>query len=231
MGPRAAPNPGSFQQPVPVWPMPQGAVPGAPAFESAHDKKIRTLGQVAFVLSLVELAYCAYRMFSSAVMGPLMRWYFESLLGRSGMRKVPFLEGMGDFMTKIAIAEVVRSVPFVVASVVLLRISLRLKRAEPAALDDARKWLFWALGAIAVSILVQAVVTLPATMEWQEKFVAAMPAMPPPGTRGAPPFDMKQMITMMTMASSLVGLLFGSVMMAVFPVVVYVWAGKLKEPG
>jgi hypothetical protein len=102
-------------------------------------------------------------------------------------------------------------------------------RAPPApgclaALGAARQWALAALGVVAVSLLVQIVAIVPPTMDYQARIVELLPTAP----RTKAPFDVKEFTSSMTMVSVALGLAFGAVGMSVWPVILYVWAGRLR---
>jgi hypothetical protein len=79
-----------------------------------------------------------------------------------------------------------------------------------------------------VSVRIQVFVTMPAMTEYVDTIVKSLP--PPRSRPGAPPpFDIRAFMGVMTTASTVVSLLFGTALMAVFPVVAYVWAGRLDR--
>jgi len=216
-----------MQSAPPLWNSPQpGAPPGGQA--SPFTKRCETLGNVALALGALELLSSVQRL-----LGPL---FGKAILDfqRTIMPKTPhgpsmddLMDAGKDLMAKVAIWEAVRAVPFLVATAVLIWIALRLRKAEPAALRAARTWSFAALGVVAVSTVLQVLVTIPATMEYQQAVVKMMTKVP--AGPSAPPIDMGAMMSRVTMISSIIGLLAGVAFLSAWPIVLYVWAGKLQK--
>jgi hypothetical protein len=115
-------------------------------------------------------------------------------------------------------------VPFVVATCVLLWIAIRVRRGDTKALGAARTWALAALGVVATSALVQVLVTIPATMEYQRQVMDAMAVLPP---RAKAPFDIKGVMSAATIVGSIGGLVMGTMLLSVWPVTLYLWAGRL----
>jgi hypothetical protein len=202
---------------------PAGAPPAAPV--APLVKRYETFGNVSLALAALEGLLCVQRMFS-----PLLT---RSAFGfqRSLMPKTrggPPIDEIMDAAQKlgqsIAVWEAVRAVPFLIASAVLGWIALKLRKGEPAALHAMRKWTFAALGVVLLSTVIQALATVPATMEYQKAVVALMPASPP---GAAAPFDFGAFMSTFTLAITIAGLIAGAVFMSIWPIVAYVWAGKL----
>ena len=128
------------------------------------------------------------------------------------------------FAKRIAVWEALRTIPFLLATVFLLWIALRLRKGDMEALRSAQTWMFSAFAAIAVSLLIQILVTVPATLEYQHQ-VATLMLTPPAGK--SPPVAMREMMSAMTMVVTIVGVVIGTLVLSVWPVVFYVWAGRL----
>jgi hypothetical protein len=201
--------------------------PGAPAGRAPPSpaKRMATLGTVCLVLSILELLYCLQRLLSPL----LTRSAFE--MQKSLLRSLPtappanpVMDAAADFMARIAVWEVTRTVPFIVATCFLLWIAIRLRRGDARALVTARTWMFFALAAVLVSALIQVLFTVPAAMDYERHLMAVMPAMP---ASSAAPFDVKAVTSAVTMVSTIVGLVGGTLFLSVWPVVLYVWAGRL----
>jgi hypothetical protein len=178
------------------------------------------------VLAILELLYCAQKLVSQIFSHSMIEGQ-RSLFPTTphGPPMNAMLDAAQALSRRIAPWEIGRTLPYVAATVLLLLIAIRLRRGEVAALVTARQWAFAAFGVVAVSLLIQIVAILPATMDYQRVIVESMPAAPA-GT-GAPPFDMKQMMSSMTLVGTLVGLVMGTAFMSAWPIVLYVWSGKL----
>jgi hypothetical protein len=200
---------------------PPAAPPAPPAAVS-----VRTLGTTALVLGILELCYCGFRLVSQALNATILA------AEKSMFRTTPHGPPMGALMDeaqvyahRIAPWEMLRTVPFAVATGVLVWIAVRLRRGDEGALEAARRWIYWALGAVVFSLLVQLVFTLPATMEYQRHVVAAMPVLP--GHGGAPPVDTRELMGSMTLVSTILGVVFGTAFLSAWPIVFHVWSGRL----
>ena len=77
------------------------------------------------------------------------------------------------------------------------------------------------------SALIQALVTVPATIAYTQQVMDMMPDMPTGAS--APPFDVKEIMAVITKVSTMVGLVLGTLVLAIWPIVLHVWAGKLMR--
>ena len=210
----------------PLWPAgpPPGAPPGTRAPPSPARRR-ETLGTVCLVLSIIELLYCGYRLLSPLLSRGILdaeKAFFRSM--PTGAPAKPMMDAAEAFMARIAVWEAARTVPFAVATCFLLWIAIRLRRGDAGALRAARTWMPFALGVVAVSALIQALVTVPATLEYQRQVVDLMPAM---SSGAKAPFDVKAVTSAVTMVSAIAGMALGTLFLSVWPVVLYVWAGRL----
>jgi hypothetical protein len=188
------------------------------------EQRCRSLGTLCLVLGILEIVYCGQKLILQLLNSRIVR--AERALLPSG----PYAPSATTFHEAEALArriapwETARTVPFVVAAVVLLFIARRLREGDLSALGAARQWALAALGVVAVSLLVQIVAVVPPTMDYQARVVELLPA--PPRSRA--PFDVGQFTSMATMIGMGLGLALGAVGMAVWPVILYVWAGRLR---
>jgi hypothetical protein len=214
-------------QPAPLWN--DALPPGARPFPDAPlrpDKRYVTCGTTCLVLAAADLLYSLQKVLGSVLSGPLIE--FEKTMLASGKHPVAMpgvLDAASDFLARIAFWESLRMVPYVIAGGVLLWIGARIRRGDARGLRAARTWVWCALGVVLVSALVQLLVTVPATMEYQRRIVAALPVLP--ASARPPPFDIKRMMSTFTIAFSTLGLVTGTATMATWPIVLYVWAGRL----
>jgi hypothetical protein len=210
------------QQAPPVWDQPS---PGAPRGPRSPAQRYETLGTTCLALSIGELLYCLWRLLSplvSRTMIEAQRRMLPSNAGGVPMAKIT--DAAQSFMAQIQVWEAVRTVPFLVATAFLLWIALRLRKAEEKALFAAKAWGLWALGAVVVSVLIQILITVPATIEYQRAVVDLIPTMP---AGASTPFDVKKMTSSITIISTVMGLVIGTVAMAAWPIALYFWASKL----
>jgi hypothetical protein len=210
--------------------MPQHPVPNASG-PASLQKRCASLGTTFMVISIVELAYGVL-----ALVGPLLRRPMLEL--QRGMFSDASPPAMGamlgageDFMNRIALWEALRAVPFAVTAALLLRIALRLRKGDASALRAAQRWVPWALGAIAVSLAIQAMVTVPATLEYQRKLLDVMP-MPSARGGGALPIDIQRMTSAITTVSVIFGAAMGGLFWVIWPVTLHFWTRKiLRDTG
>jgi hypothetical protein len=186
---------------------------------------METLGTVCLVLSIIELLYCLQRLLSPLLTRNVLE--MQKVLFRtlpSAPPTNPIMDAAETFMARIAVWEITRTVPFVLCTGFLLWIAIRLRRGDARALVAARTWMAFALAAVLVSALIQILFTVPMAMEYQRHVMEAMPAMP---GAAAAPFDVKTMTSTITMVSTIAGLVLGTLFLSVWPVVLFVWAGRL----
>lgn len=211
-----------------------GGPPGYPpgrAFVHPLTRRFNTLGTVSLVLAGLEIAYGFWKLASAALTGVLLQAE-RALLGSvslPGPMPAPvsgMLAAVEDFTRTIALWEALRALPFMVASTFLVFIALRIRRGERQALFTARTWVWWALGAVAFSALLQLATTIPATIAYQRQITGLMHTAPRSGP-GAAPFYVKQLTDSWMMASTLMGLIMGTAFLATWPIVLRVWSDRL----
>lgn len=214
---------------------PAEIAPGAPPGQVAPAaRRFETIGTLSLVLGLTECLSSLYQLLGS-VMGRAMIEAQQRLIagllagakGAGAATPPAILGAVDDLMRRISVANALRALPFLVASAVLVAIALRLRRGDTSALRAARTWAFAALGVVAISALVQLFVTVPAMLEYGRRIAAAMPV--PTSGRGAPPFDVGRLVNGVMLVSSLGTAIVGSLVLAVWPVALIVWAGKLDR--
>lgn len=234
---QAHPGQGQWQEPYgqqpygqqPYGQQPYGQPPyGQPPYGPAAgvNASLSTLGTVCIVLGVIELFLCG--------------WYYLNLLIGSDFftpsfpTTGPAAAMVGDIMAaakvfteKIAVANAVRSIPYTVATVFLILLGVALRRGEIRALERARAWSLWAFGAIAISLLVQVLVTFPATMDYQRAITKSITSVTSKGK--APPFDFAAMMDTMMIVSTVIGAVVGTLTMSIWPVTLRIWAGKLQK--
>ncbi|HVY47154.1 MAG TPA: hypothetical protein VHB21_14805, partial [Minicystis sp.] len=137
------------------------------------------------------------------------------------------LAAIDAYLARIALPETLRTLPLLACAVALFVLGLRVRRGAPGALGAVQIWAYWMAAAIVVSVGVQIAFTLPATTEYAASLSKAMP-MPPPRGGAAPRFDPGAFIGLVTTAATGLGIALGAVVYAVLPVVLHVWAGKLR---
>jgi hypothetical protein len=184
------------------------------------------LGTLCLALGILEIVYCGQRVIFQLMNARIVAAE-RALLPSGPHGPSPAIYAEGEALAhRVAPWEIARMVPFVVAAVVLLFIARRLRASDLAALGAARQWALAALGVVVVSVLVQIVAIVPPTMAYEERVVELMPR---PSSAHPPPFDVGQVTASMTMIGVVMGLAIGAVAMSVWPVILYVWAGRLQR--
>jgi hypothetical protein len=190
-------------------------------------RRCAQLGTVCLVLGILELVYCGQKVIFQLLNARIVAAE-RTLLPSGPHGPSPAIYAEGEALARrVAPWEIARMVPFVVAAVVLLFIARRLRAGDLAALGAARQWALAALGVVVVSVIVQIVAIVPATVAYQQRLVELLP--PPSSAAHPPPFDVGQMMSSMTMVGVAMGLAMGAVVMSVWPVILYVWAGRLQR--
>jgi hypothetical protein len=212
------------QQSPPLWNQPYpGQQPGAHPFA----KRFETLGNVSLGLGIGELLYCLWRLVSPLLSQAMVGAQRGMLAGtKSAGRMVGINDAAQAFMAKIQLWEALRTLPFLVVTAFLIWIALRIRKGDAKALAVAKLWSLGALGAVAVSVVIQIVVTVPATMEYQRAIVDLLPTMP---SGSSAPFDVKKMTSSITIISTVIGLFFGTVILSAWPIALFFWASKLQR--
>lgn len=213
--PPGAPSPGFAPY------APPGAVPAAPAGDGT-----RRLGTVALVLGIIELAYGGFHIIVEAFNSVLIEAERPLFPTRPRGPDMSAMLDQGHELAKaVAPWEIARTVPFLVLAAMLVWIATRLRRGDASALRVARQWALAAFGCIALSLLVQGMITMPATVEFQRKMFEAMPI--PPTAKGAAAPDVRGLMSSMTIVGALLGLVFGAAFYSAWPIVLLVWSGRL----
>lgn len=194
---------------------------------TALATRCASLGNVCLVLGLLEIVYCGQKAIVQLLSGRIVA--AERVLLPKAPHAAPaaMYGAAQDFARLVAPWEIARLVPFVLASVVLLFIARRLRAGDVSALGTARQWAVAALGVVALSALIQIVAIIPPTLEYQRRVVELLP--PPPHGRAAPPFDIGRIVASATTFGAVMGLAMGTVVLSVWPVGLFVWAGRLRR--
>ncbi len=201
------------------------AVPGAPLPTSA-DKRIKTLGTTALVLAILDLVWCLYKIGSAAISVPMMAFQRKMVPPASPGTPAGFeqlFEDMQENMVTLAAWDAARQVLFAIASAFLVYIALRLLRSDASALSLAQTWTWGAFAVIVVSIGIQAAVIYPMQMDYLERmqeFIASS---------GPMPSGFGSTIEAFSLVSIIVTLVGGTIVMAVWPIVLRIWADRLQD--
>lgn len=196
---------------------------GRPYPVPLHDR-IRSLGTLALVLAIMQIASTVLGLLSNLGSGSMMGFQ-RQMMGGAAQSDAIF-KAAEEFSGRIAIAEALRGVPFAIASGWLLMIATRLRRGDVRALKPAHEWPFLAFGVLVLSVIVQLTITVPATMEYQQRIFSAMPAMP---KGSGAPFDMGAMMNTIMTGAAYGSLVMGTLIMAIWPIVLRVWSGRLSR--
>ncbi len=190
------------------------------------EKSLDSIGTACLALSALELVYCAEHVVSQLLgalqmKGPLAGWPGMPHAGPAEAQLDRMKDAIGGVMTKLAVWEAVRMIPFLVATSFLLWIAVRLRRGDATALHAARKWTLGAFAAIAVSLAIQLLVTMPMMTDAFGRFFASFPG-------SSSVFDDPLLHTVMRVGT-LVVTAGGALFMSVWPIVLLLWSGRLIE--
>ena len=203
---------------------PSGPTPGGPFQTKPGEKPFEKIGKVSLILAILELVVCAWKLITPMIsknMVDAQRGMFPS--GPYAPNAEEMMKAAHEFTARIGPWEGLRALPFAIASAFLVNIAVRLRNGDRSALFTARKWVIGAAVAIAISCVIQALVIMPATMDYQHKIFSLM-KMPP--TAGAP-FDIQKLMNSIMGSAAIVGLVIGAGFMAGWPIGLYMWSGKL----
>jgi hypothetical protein len=115
---------------------------------------------------------------------------------------------------------IAREVPFLVASLWLVVLALRLRGGDEAALGRLKIWCYAALGVVGLSVVIQVVAVLPQIASYQQAMFDAVPA-------GAP--GLGQAMGPFVSVATAVSVFLGAIFMAAWPVVLWIWIDKLAR--
>jgi hypothetical protein len=203
------------------------SVPGAPTM--APDKRTQTIGLVALILGILEAVYALYQLLGSLLSGAFIHWeksFFGGMPGasRSAMNPAMF-DAMERMVRRIAVGQSLRMVAFLAVTAWLIIIAMQLRRGSIQALETAKSWTWLALGAIGLSILLQAFVLLPAQIAYQQEVFKTLPTAP----GRPPPAGLMDGISMATNAMMVGTVFFGAILMAIWPIALRVWADRIQK--
>lgn len=129
-----------------------------------------------------------------------------------------------ELASTLAVWELLRALPFLAANAALFWIALRMRKGERRSLDHARKWIYGAMAALAVSVVIQATVTIPATLAFSRKLVEGIPKPPGPA-----PFDLGAFTGSLTLMSSIMSAAFSTLALAAWPIILWIWSARLEK--
>jgi hypothetical protein len=203
----------------PAWGAPSGA--GLP-----KDDRLVTLGIVCLVFGILKLLWVLYQIGSSA----FAVFAFEAMISIVNATKVVLpvaaTKAMAlaeDLVFVNAFTTMGRVLPFGVLAGVQIHLGLRLHGADRAALLAVRKLVWWSVGAIVVSLLVQAIFVIPAQVEFARRlFDDVLRAVPWPGgvsplatwTPPSPVWAITQPVVV-------------AVAQTTWPIGLWIWSGRL----
>lgn len=199
---------------------------GPPYPVPLHDR-MRSLGTLALVLALMQIVSTVLGLLSNLGSGSMMGFQ-RQMMGGGAAQSEAIFKAAEEFSSRIAIAEAIRGVPFAIASGWLLMIATRLRRGDVRALKPASAWPFLAFGVLVLSVIVQLAISVPATMEYQQRIVSGMPAMP---KGSGAPFDFAAMMEAIMTGAAYGGVVMVTLAMSIWPIVLRVWSGRLlRDP-
>lgn len=180
---------------------------------------MRVAGDALPRAGILEIVYCALK-------GVLQLLNTRILAAERRLMPSPAIFSAAETMSRRIVPwEIARTVPFAVASVVLLFIARRLRAGDLGALAVARQWAIAALGVVGVSLIVQFVAVVPATLDYQTKLADSLPS----ASRTGAPFDVGAMMSSLTMMGMVTSVGMGALILSAWPIVLYVWAGRLQR--
>jgi hypothetical protein len=189
-------------------------------------QRYRTLGTTCLVLGLLEVLYCVQRLLSQLFRGSIVDAQRSMIPGvPGGPNTQAIMDAAREMMDRIALWESLRTIPFLVATGFLLWIALRLREGEARALFAARRWVLGAFAAIAVGVVIQVVWTMPAMAEYQRKIMGSI--LPIAGGDAASSVDVKEIVESIGALSVVLGVVGGTLVLSAWPIVLYVWSGRL----
>lgn len=203
----------------------QAAPPGALRPTGIVDSRLKTLGTLCIVLAGCQLAYFLYTLASSAfsvIAVSSLRAFVGGKVGPVPPEATKLADSMESLMWMTALGTILRMVPYALLSGVLIWIGARINRGDRSALETAKTWMWWALGAVALSLAVQAGIIIPATIEFQA-------AMKKGVLSGLPKSSSSVDFESFSIAVSVVTMLAGAVTMAAWPIILRFWSDKLLE--
>lgn len=202
-------------------PTPGGAPPAA-------ANPLAKLGSTCFALGILELVHDGWSLLGSVAALPMLAVQRKVLAATTpGAAPVAALFGAIERLLRtMMLWQLVRLVPYVVASSYLVAIGSALRNGRVEALARARAWTFWAFGAIAFSIAVQAVFVVPAQMDFQDEIVEQLAALGSGSATPLPP-GFGAMFGILGGVAGVVTVVVSSVVMAIWPIVLRVWVDRL----
>lgn len=188
-------------------------------------QRYRTLGTTALVLAILELLYCLQRLLAQLFRGPIAEAQRSMIPELPGPNMQVVMDAARDLADKIALWESLRAIPFLAATGFLLWIALRLREGDARALFTARRWVIAAFAAIAVGVVIQVIWTLPAMAEYQRRIAGSI--VPLAGVGAEAPVDVKELMSSIGTLAAVMGVVGGTAVLSAWPIVLYVWAGRL----
>jgi hypothetical protein len=201
--------------------------PYGPPYPVPLRDRIRSLGTLALVLAIMQIVSTVLGLLSNLGSSSMMGFQ-RQMMGGGAAQSDAIFKAAEEFSGRIAIAEALRGVPFAIASGWLLMIATRLRRGDVRALKPAHEWPFLAFGVLVLSVIVQLTINVPATMEYQQRIFSGMPAMP---KGSGAPFDFAAVMDTIMAGAAYGGVVMGTLVMSVWPIVLRVWSGRLlRDP-
>lgn len=183
------------------------------------ETRMASMGTWALALGIVNLVQMGYGLLNTVVGDPSAQ--FANMPGGGPMDANAMQEAFVTFQEKVMFAETMRSLPFIAMSAWSVHMGMRLRKGDRAALKVAQQWVYGAFLTLAFSLAIQVFFTTPATLELFDKITASMPK------SGAQAQEAKAMMESIMYGAVIVGLIMGTVVMAIWPVVLKIWSGRL----
>jgi len=180
-----------------------------------------SMGTWALALGVVNLVQMGYGLLNTVVGDPSAQ--FSSVPG-GGPIDMQVMQGAFEtFQQKVLFAETMRSLPFLGMSAWSVHMGRRLRKGDRAALKVAQQWVSGAFLVLAFSLAIQMFFTIPATFDLFEKITEAMPG------NTVQDREAKGVMESIMTAAVVIGLIMGTVVMAIWPVVLKIWSGRLLK--
>jgi len=180
-----------------------------------------SMGTWALALGIVNLVQMGYGLLNTIIGDPSAQ--FANMPGGGPMDMQIMQEAFESFQQKVLFAETMRSLPFLGMSAWSVHMGMRLRKGDRTALKVAQQWTYGAFLVLAFSLAIQVFFTIPATFELFEKITESMPS------SGAQAREAKSLMEGIMTGAVVVGLVMGTVVMAIWPVVLKIWSGRLLK--
>ena len=203
---------------------PSDGIPGAPS--PAGDSRTSTIGLVALILGILDILWTANGLVSAAASKTLLQFqrsFLSAMPTSGGPSLTAMMQPAERFTSRIMGWQCLRLSLFLPVTIWLVVIAVRLLRGRAEALETAKRWTWFAFGAIAVSTALQGFAILPAQLEYQREMSQTMPPMP------APASTMMEAMEVFSSATMIFSLMIAAAVLAIWPVALRLWADRVQK--